>query len=326
MSSYDDLSLSESLALGLYYNATLPYRAWSRRRRSRAGRAPVAIVFYHRVADTTANPWTASNRTFARQIAWLKRHFDLVSLAEAQRRLASGQNERAAVSITFDDGYADNCQQALPLLIHEQIPCTYFVSTRYVLEQKAFPHDADRGQPLAPNTPEQIRALADAGIEIGCHTRNHANMGVVRDRAELHEELVVSRAELERLTHRPVRYFAFPYGQPMHMTSEAFMLAREVGYAAVCSAYGGFNFPGDDTFHLQRIHADNDLLRLKNWLTVDPRKLRSTPRFYPAPVPSPALETESEAASLSALASEAVDLSALATEAANVTVATGVVK
>ena len=51
------------------------------------------------------------------------------------------------------------------------------------------------------------------------------------------------------------------------------------GYAGVCSAYGGFNFPGDDPFHLQRIHADDDLIRLKNWVTVDPRKLQETRQF-----------------------------------------------
>ena len=65
----------------------------------------------------------------------------MVSLAEAQRRLASGRNDRPCVSITFDDGYADNCDQALPLLIRERIPCTYFVTTRNVIDGKPFPHD-----------------------------------------------------------------------------------------------------------------------------------------------------------------------------------------
>ena len=58
-----------------------------------------------------------------------------------------------------------------------------------------------------------------------------------------------------------------------------FQLAREAGFAGVCSAYGGYNVPGDDPFHLQRIHADPDIIRLKNWLTVDPRKLARVARF-----------------------------------------------
>ena len=72
--------------------------------------------------------------------------------------------------------------------------------------------------------------------------------------------------------------FAFPFGQYVNLSSEAFRLAWEAGYEGVCSAYGGYNFPGDDPFHLQRIHVDDDMIRLKNRATVDPRKI-GTPRF-----------------------------------------------
>ena len=75
----------------------------------RSARSPIMVLFYHRIAATQVNPWTTSPRVFERQMAWLKRNFDLVSLEEAQRRIASGKNRRPAVSITFDDGYADNC-------------------------------------------------------------------------------------------------------------------------------------------------------------------------------------------------------------------------
>lgn len=205
-----------------------------------------------------------------------------MSLAEAQRRLASGHNDQPCVSITFDDGYADNCEQALPLLIRERIPCTYFVTTRNVIDQQPFEHDLARGLPLDVNTPAQIMALADAGIEIGCHTRHHSNLGKLSDPTQLYDEVVTAREELQDLIGRPVHYFAFPYGHHVHLSSEAIALARECGYAGVCSAFGGFNFPGDDAFHLQRIHADDDLIRLKNWLTMDPRKLQETYQFAAA--------------------------------------------
>ena len=80
-----------------------------------------------------------------------------------------------------------------------------------------------------------------------------------------------------------MRYFAYPYGHHHNLTSESFELAQRSGYRGICSAYGGYNFPGDNAFHLQRIHPDNDLIRLKNWLTVDPRKLRGIRRFVIRP-------------------------------------------
>jgi peptidoglycan/xylan/chitin deacetylase (PgdA/CDA1 family) len=183
------------------------------------------------------------------------------------------------VSVTFDDGYADNCRQALPLLIREQIPCTYFVASRHVLDGEPFAHDVALGRPLAPNTPEQIRELAEAGIEIGAHTRHHADLGKISDAQKLYDELAGSKEDLEKMTGRPVRYFAFPFGQWRNLTPAAFQLAREVGFKGVCSAYGGYNFAGDDAFHLQRIHVDDDLIRLRNWVTVDSRKLRKTARY-----------------------------------------------
>ena len=58
-------------------------------------------------------------------------------------------------------------------------------------------------------------------------------------------------------------------------------MAYEAGYRGVCSAYGGYNFPGDDPFHLKRFHADEQFIRFKNWMTIDPRKLRMHEDFDP---------------------------------------------
>lgn len=264
--------------LNLYYYGSYPLRQVAMAQRNAAHRAPVMAIFYHRIANQHPNDWTASFDVFSEQMRWLKRHCDVVSLAEAQRRIREG-NSRPAVSVTFDDGYFDNCSQALPFLIDQQIPCTYFVATRFVLEGLPFPHDLARGLPLAPNTPAQLRDLARSGIEIAAHTRTHADLGQLKTTDELYDEIVGGKRELESIIDRPVRYFAFPYGQPRNMTAEAFEIAREAGFEAVVSAYGGYNFPGDDPFHLQRIHGDDDLIRFKNWLTVDPLKMCKARRF-----------------------------------------------
>lgn len=260
------------LLLSLYYHGTLPARSFTAARLRREHRAPWMVLFYHRVADDRLNPWTISQAAFARQMHWLRKHFDMISLAEGQRRLRAGCNDRPAVTITFDDGYADNCRRGLPLLVELGIPCTYFVTSQNVLGQRPFPHDVKLGHPLAPNTVSEIRELADAGIEIGAHTRTHADLGGLRDPQLLRDELLVPQQELQQITGKPVRYFAFPYGQHANLSQAAFDLAR-TAYDGACSAYGGYNFPGDDPFHIQRIAVDDELIRLKNWVTLDGRKL-----------------------------------------------------
>ena len=142
------MRIYKQLLLTAYYYGTLPCRGWVNARAAKAGQAPILVLFYHRIADEQANAWTTTNDQFARQIGWLAKRFDLVSLQEAQQRICSGWNNRPALSITFDDGYAENCLHALPLLVKQRIPVTYFVSTRNVLEGVPFPHDVARGKPL----------------------------------------------------------------------------------------------------------------------------------------------------------------------------------
>lgn len=231
-------------------------------------------MFYHRVADERLNAWTISTRRFAAQISWLRARFDIVSLAEAQSRIASGKNAIPTACITFDDGYSDNMLFAVPFLLRHKVPFTYFVSTNHVLGGQPFGHDVAAGCPLAPNIPLHIKELAAAGIDIGGHTRGHVDLGGNLSMQQLKDEIAGCKRELESLIKKQVRYFAFPYGQHANLSVAAFQVAREAGYDGVCSAYGGYNFPGDKPFHLRRIHADPELIRFKNWMTVDPRKLR----------------------------------------------------
>jgi peptidoglycan/xylan/chitin deacetylase (PgdA/CDA1 family) len=262
-----------------YYLATLPARRCAAIKRAARAAEPVRVMFYHRVADVHPNDWTMSTKLFAAQISWLHERFDIVSLAEAQARLESGRNRVPTAAITFDDGYADNMQFAVPWLLRERIPFTYFVSTNHVLRGEPFPHDVEAGVPLAANTAEDVRRMADAGVEIGGHTQSHADLGRWLPAPQLASEIGGCKRELEEVIGREVRYFAFPYGLPQNISAEAVRVAYESGYRAVCSAYGGYNFPGDDAFHIRRFHADPSMSRFKNWLTVDPRKLRSEPRI-----------------------------------------------
>ncbi len=281
-------NLWKSIVLDVYRRMTMPYRLWFQWRAASLGRAPIIILFYHRVADVDPVPWSLTNSQFEQHLSWLRPRFDMISIEEAQRRIQSGCNPRPAVHITFDDGYAENCERALPALIREQIPCTYFVTLNNVLHNEPFAHDIKRGKRFPVNSIDQLRDLAAAGIQIGAHTRSHPDLGGISDAKRLRDEVLVSRDELQQALGAPVRYFAFPFGMPANLNRDVFHLCREAGLEAVCSAYGGYNFPGDDPFHLQRCHGDPELARIKNVASLDPRKLR-LPRFdYQTPRDEPA--------------------------------------
>lgn len=273
------LAQSKEWLIPAYYYATLPLRYLASSLANRTGMQPIATLFYHRVADSSPCPWTISNREFERQIDWLTCNFEVISLAECQRRIQERANHRPAACITFDDGYADNCEQALPLLIARRIPCTYFVTTDFVRTGAPFPHDVARGTPLAPNTLDQLRSLTAAGVEIGAHTRTHRDLGTTSDRKVLEDEILGSRDDLEGWLGCRVRYFAFPFGKRANLSAAAFQIAKFAGLAGACSACGTYNIPGDDPFHIQRLHADTHFPRFKNWLTFEPRLLARVRQF-----------------------------------------------
>ena len=143
------------------------------------------------------------------------------------------------------------------------------------------PHDVKLGCPLPANTIESLLAIDRAGIEIGAHTRTHADLGSITDERVLVDEVVAATIELEEVLQRRVRYFAFPFGQVANLNSKVFGMLREIGFLGVCSAYGGWNEVGDDPFHLQRLHGDPNFERMKNWLTYDPR-IQRVPRYVPS--------------------------------------------
>jgi peptidoglycan/xylan/chitin deacetylase (PgdA/CDA1 family) len=267
------ISTWRGAALTLYCVGSRPWRERIAREQAVRRQSRVMVFFYHRIAERADSPWTMPFATFRRQIDFLRKHFELVSFEESLRRVRLG-NDTPTAHITFDDGYAENCSHALPYLIANRVPTTYFVASQHAITGKPFPHDVALGKPMPVNTVQQIIAMADAGIEIGAHTRSHADLSQIADEAALQDEIAGSKQDLEQRLGRHVRYFAFPYGTAKQLTAPAIRMCREAGFEAICSAVGGYNFPGDNPFHLQRMHGDNEMCRFKNWATMDPRKLK----------------------------------------------------
>lgn len=102
-----------------------------------AARRPSLVVLnYHRIGYPEQCPYdpalfSATPEAFAEQIAYFKRRFRVVSLAEAVDVVAHGTKEPALL-ITFDDGYIDNHNLAFPILRAHSVPATFFVATSFM--------------------------------------------------------------------------------------------------------------------------------------------------------------------------------------------------
>ncbi|HVJ86879.1 MAG TPA: polysaccharide deacetylase family protein [Caulifigura sp.] len=93
------------------------------------------VLNYHRIGDARTTPldpgvYSATQDQFDGQLAWLKRHADVIGLDNLDAAL-SGERGRF-VLITFDDGYLDNHELARPVLARNHVPATFFVTTGFI--------------------------------------------------------------------------------------------------------------------------------------------------------------------------------------------------
>jgi peptidoglycan/xylan/chitin deacetylase (PgdA/CDA1 family) len=215
-------------------------------------RGRAVVVAFHRVRDDLpGNPVTCTTREFREYCVFFRKYFRVVSLAELFRRLDAGEDVSRCLAITFDDGYTDNLEVVAPELQRLGLPACFFVATDYIGTARVPWWDEEYGVKTRWLTWEQVRALHSAGFEVGGHTCNHVDLGLVSGQ-EARAEIEGSRQRLQQELGTPVRFFSYPYGRRHQMLPENVAHVRAAGFDACFSAYGGSIRPGDDRFALLR--------------------------------------------------------------------------
>ena len=219
-------------------------------RRILADRAVIAL--FHRVDDRLrGNPITCTTGEFRAYCDFFARYFTVVSLGELVAKLGRGDPVGGHVVITFDDGYKDNAGPAAAELERRGLPACFFVATGFIGSNRVPWWDAERSITSEWMTWDDVRGLRDRGFELGAHTVNHVDLGVVRGE-EAEREILDSRRRLAEELGTDVRFFSFPYGRRANVTEANRELVRRAGFACCLSAYGGTVGPRADLFDLRR--------------------------------------------------------------------------
>jgi peptidoglycan/xylan/chitin deacetylase (PgdA/CDA1 family) len=215
------------------------------------------VLCYHAVSATWEHQLSSSPDAIARQLGLLLRWYRPVTAAEV---LTEG---RRGLHVTFDDGFR-SVTNVLPTLRRLGVPATIFVCSDYADSGRALEvrelldEVAAHPDELATLRWDEVRALAEDGVEIGSHTASHPRLTQLDD-AELHRELSESRERITDELGRPCRFLAYPYGDEDRRVRAA---ARQAGYEAA------FALPGPtvpmDAFGIPRlgIWRKDHLLRM----------------------------------------------------------------
>jgi peptidoglycan/xylan/chitin deacetylase (PgdA/CDA1 family) len=103
-----------------------------------AWRPGLVVLTYHRIAEPGAEPFydpviSATPESFRAQIEWLRNHVRILTLDELVTWVETGSPGRELVAlVTFDDGYRDNFDVAVPILRAGNVPATFFIPTEFL--------------------------------------------------------------------------------------------------------------------------------------------------------------------------------------------------
>jgi len=188
-------------------------------------RARHQVLIFHRVFDRPdpMHPSEPSAEWFRALVRMLATDFELLSLSAAVQRAGEGRLSGRSLSITFDDGYADNATVATPILAEFNAPATFFVASGFLdggrmwndsiietvrrLDQGR--HTIDGPSPIVFELSdwESRRRAAESIITAWKHlplADRQANVDRLATRvAELPSELMMSSDQLRAMAHTP---------------------------------------------------------------------------------------------------------------------------
>lgn len=187
------------------------------------------ILMWHSVGVRPHDPnnLAVTPERFEEQMATLKRRgLRGVSVAELLAARAAG-SARGLIGLTFDDGYTDVLENALPVLQR-----LGFSATSYVLAGRiGGKNEWDEGTPWPLVDEAGIRRWADAGFEVGSHGTLHVALRDA-DPEVLRTEVADSRKKLSDLIGKPVTGYCYAYGS---MDPAARSAVAEAGYDHACA-------------------------------------------------------------------------------------------
>ncbi len=217
---------------------------------------PIPILMYHhvsRVRPPGFAKYTVDPGALRAQLGLLRRlGYTTVGIDAILDAAGDGAPlPRRPIVLTFDDGFAEAIDLAVPILLDHGARATFFVVAGELGGRSAW-LERERGVSLELAGAERIRELGDLGFSIGSHTWSHPHLPALAPE-ELSAELDGARRRLEDVVGRAVDHLAYPHGEVDTVVRAATAAA---GYRSACTTDQRFASPAGDPLALARIIVD----------------------------------------------------------------------
>ncbi len=249
----------------------------------------IQVLIFHRVSYKQNDPWglEVTPEKFEEYIRIISSNYPIIRFEDNWHKV----QERSIV-LTFDDGYCDNYQYALPILEKYNVPATVFVSTGNIGSEREFWWDRIarllsedsvrdvRGQLLTLSHEERERQIArieskllnskqaskdDRSLnmkELKCLAASpiitigaHTvthSMLSALSKEEQEEEILASKRFLEQSIERPVHIFSYPFGGEGTYNEGTINILKQYGFVKAATNYSGLTNANDDMYQIPR--------------------------------------------------------------------------
>ena len=193
------------------------------------------ILVFHAIVENQINEWAdVKLKLFAQLLEVAKSNNQKITTINSWAEGNSGD-----LALSFDDGHNSDFEIVLPLLQEYGVHGTFFVIPNYVGKKGYMSW-------------EQIKALGEAGMEIGSHSLSHPYMTNL-SKEKLLIELTDSKTQIEQHTGMETVSFAYPFGDCSGWTHK---VAKKAGYKNICNSMPGLCKPEMSILSRNSVHSN----------------------------------------------------------------------
>ena len=224
------------------------------------GEQALSILMYHKINDIPDNPTTVPVALFDRQLERLgELGHTVVDLDTVLAHYTLGAPlPPNAVLITFDDGYRDTFENALPVLEKYGYTAVIFIPVAYMDDDTPLPHETHllaRGVHNRTLDWGLMRELDARGVRVESHGIAHRPLAEV-SLDEAVREIAVSKLELEERLGRQIRSYAYVKGSEAHFHPVHESILKQAGYEIAFTSISRRNTPLTNPFRLGRYNVE----------------------------------------------------------------------
>ncbi|MBL1264989.1 polysaccharide deacetylase family protein [Methylomicrobium sp. RS1] len=194
--------------------------------------SPIVLMYHGTTNNYPVSKYSIQASQFKKHLIYLRKNgWHTVCLSEL---CTPDDLPDKTVALTFDDGYADNFENAFLPLLENNMKATWFITTDGIGK-----HAEWMGPPSEQTkmlTASQLSEMSAAGMEIGSHTCSHPDLSQATFEQQA-RELSESKQLLEALLQKPVKGFAYPFGR---YNEESLTAITATGYDWACSTRSGW--------------------------------------------------------------------------------------